>query len=1035
MVLAVSVQITSAQTQSIVIQKNTLPDANQNFSFGTSGPAGSAFASNPVLTLNNPYGGKQPLEIGASSSVTAGTGYLAFTQNDASVNEIFTYHSGDASWTDVANTALYLDYKSEGTLFFIGTNYHLYEKNGATITDRYTNAYDVGTGPDDNVYFIGWDKHIYRYDGPGSFSDLGGSNVKRLDGGPSGSVWYIGGDNHIYTLISGNHTDRGLAPGNTSFTDLSVGADGKAWALGINPANATYNILYYWNGSAWIADALAPTGTTMNNIAVGADGEPLVTLSFNGGRTYLLKRLSDGRWIEISAQLSGNNNTLIFYNQPSGSYSFTETVAPGYYLQDIIIFGTTGDFYSTTTGTTNINLSTGEHAYVQYTNVSGTKPPAQTIASACGSTFNEDFGTVTPGTVNSLPTGQTTFSFNSNPMGHYQGNGTNDGQYDVVSSVFDATGYYYQWISGPGVSGASCSYTCDIHGGGTKNVSDHDHTGNVNGGMLLVNSDFTSGVYYEKEYAGLVPGNSYQFSAWVANILLSIATDATDPNVVLRVVDPTTGHILLDLPSGDIPKTGSTLTWLQKKGSFIAPASGNVKVYLINNKPGGQGNDLVLDDISLTATCQTISGTILNDANGLTDGLVNGTGTNTANPFYVVLVDASNQIVSSLLLPADGKYSFTNLFSGTYSIKITTTVPGTAGSIAPDAALTNGWLNTGDSLGTNNANGTGFIHSGNMDSIRVQVGVSDVTGVDFGIERAPVANDVTDTGHVNPGGTNTVMVPVLNGSDPEQGILPGTGKNDTVKIISLPTNAILYYNGTVVTAGQVINNYDPALLTIDPDDGLITVIFTYSEVDAAQISSTPAKVTIPFTSALPVKLGNFSGKANDGKADLCWSVLSEINTTYYEIEKSSDGIYFEPIGRIHAKASETNQIVYTLTDSQPLKGNNYYRIKIVDRDGSISYSNIITVNFNKTSVAICTVKPNPFISSIDTDIELMKTTLIKVYITDASGKLVYQKNINCNKGANHINLNNLGELSSGIYILNVLVDNTIVRERLVKIKK
>lgn len=1014
----------NAQTQSIVIQKNTLPDANKTFSFSTSGPVGSAFASAPTLSLNNPFGGKQPLEVGASS---AGSGYIAFTQKDAPVNAVFTYASGASAWSNPSPTALRLDYETTGKMWLVGTDNNLYEFNGTTTTLRYSGVKDVGVGSDNKVYLIGFSDHVYRIDPGFVYTDLTpSSTAKRVDGGPSGSVWYIGSNDHIFYYNGSTTTDMGLAPSSKPFKDLSVGADGKCWAIAENPTNAAYTVLYYWNGSAWVADALAPTGTTMYNIAVGADNEPLLTLNFNGGRTYLLKRLSDGRWVEIQAQTTGNNNTLIYYNQPTGSYSFTESATAGYYLQDIVIFGSTADSYSTTTGTTTLTLNSNEHAYVQYTNVVGSKPAAQTISTACGGTFVETFGTGTPNTVSSLPAGQTTYIYNSNPMGKYQGNGINDGQYALTTSVYDATGYFYQWISGPGVNGAACSYTCDIHGDATyglsKVASDTDHTaGDTNGQMLLVNADFTSGVYYQKEYAGLAAGNSYQFSAWLANVLLGSATDATDPNVILRVVDLTTGQILLDLPSGDIPKTGTTLTWVEKKGSFLAPASGNVIVYLINNKPGGQGNDLVLDDISLTATCLTISGQVFNDANGMTDNLVNGVGTNTSSPLYAVLTDGNNKVISYVTLPANGTYSFANLFTGTYSVKITTTLPGAAGTTAPNASHTSGWLNTGTNTGTGNALGTTIITSGNMDSVRISVTTTDVVNVDFGLERAPTANAVSSPGQMNPGGTNTAQVPTLNGSDPEDGTYDGISGTNTVIIKTLPTNAILYYNGIAVVAGDTIKNYDPTLLQVDPIDGTQIVTFTYSEVDAALVASAPATVTMPFTPTLPVRLISFNGVADQNKIGITWNTVTETNTAAFTIEKSTNGNVFTSVASVTAKGIGSS---YSINDNAPANGTNYYRIKITDNNGSVTYSKVISVKYSKQ--LLITVYPNPVINNL-----FVKSTgnIKSVMVADATGKMIFRSD-NINKDLTKIK--EVNKWQAGVYFITVVTAEGTFRQKIIK---
>jgi choice-of-anchor A domain-containing protein/uncharacterized repeat protein (TIGR01451 family) len=123
-----------------------------------------------------------------------------------------------------------------------------------------------------------------------------------------------------------------------------------------------------------------------------------------------------------------------------------------------------------------------------------------------------------------------------------------------------------------------------------------------------------------------------------------------------------------------------------------------------------------------------------------------------------------------------------------------------------------------------------------------------LNNVDFGYKppnNLPQTTDLTAASQPNPGGTTTVQVPTLAGTDPEDGAL-GSGKS--FKIVTLPTNGTLYYNGTAVTAGQTISNYDPTKLTIDPNDGALTVSFTYAAIDSAGlVDATPATVTMPFT--------------------------------------------------------------------------------------------------------------------------------------------------------------------------------------------
>ncbi|WP_281321893.1 gliding motility-associated C-terminal domain-containing protein [Flavobacterium aestivum] len=244
-----------------------------------------------------------------------------------------------------------------------------------------------------------------------------------------------------------------------------------------------------------------------------------------------------------------------------------------------------------------------------------------------------------------------------------------------------------------------------------------------------------------------------------------------------------------------------------------------------------------------------LSGTVFNDANGLNGSpanTVNGTGTN-AGGLTAVLVNSSGNVVANAIVAANGTYNFSLVspIAGTYSIVLSTTA-GTVGSPAPSASLPSGWVNTGENLGTAAGN------DGSVNGIltNVTIGITAVANANFGIDNRPVANSASSC-QVDPGGNTKVSVPVLTGTDIEDGTYNGTSSTNTIKIVTLPTNGVLYYNNVAVTAGQIISNYNPNLLTVDPNAGFDTISFTFSEIDAAGVESLPASVTVSTAYAGP----------------------------------------------------------------------------------------------------------------------------------------------------------------------------------------
>ncbi|MEJ6484692.1 hypothetical protein N0Y54_25810 [Nostoc punctiforme UO1] len=236
-----------------------------------------------------------------------------------------------------------------------------------------------------------------------------------------------------------------------------------------------------------------------------------------------------------------------------------------------------------------------------------------------------------------------------------------------------------------------------------------------------------------------------------------------------------------------------------------------------------------------------VSGKVWNDADNSANNTFTNintgseTGTNAGGLLNAILVDSNNKVLKTTPVAADGTYTFLDVPFNQSNVKIIlSTTAGTVGNTAPAPSLPSNWVNTSP-LTTATFNTATNIFS-----------------KDFGIEQLPDTNNVSGSTTTNPGGTNTVQVPTLSGTDPEDGNL---GSGNSFKIVSLPTNGTLYYNGVAVTANQIITNYDPTKLTVDPNiDGAITITFTVAAVDkAGKEDPTPATVTMPLTALSAAK--------------------------------------------------------------------------------------------------------------------------------------------------------------------------------------
>ena len=251
-----------------------------------------------------------------------------------------------------------------------------------------------------------------------------------------------------------------------------------------------------------------------------------------------------------------------------------------------------------------------------------------------------------------------------------------------------------------------------------------------------------------------------------------------------------------------------------------------------------------ITDVDMGLNYPIISGDVYDDGNG--DSSVNGELI--YNPdniqLYATLVDAQGKAIATKPIAPNGTYRFDGKDGLRANSDYTVVLSSEQNTTTPK--LPANWNSTGE-----NINSLGAGKDGTPDGkISVSVKTTNITKIDFGINRKPVANDKDKKPQYNPGGTTQVPVGELIYIDKEDGI------PNKVTITELPASTVgeIYYNGTKVEANKTIENFDPSKLTIDPADGDQIVIFKYTTTDAAGVISNEATVTAPFKE---VCIGNY----------------------------------------------------------------------------------------------------------------------------------------------------------------------------------
>jgi uncharacterized delta-60 repeat protein len=162
---------------------------------------------------------------------------------------------------------------------------------------------------------------------------------------------------------------------------------------------------------------------------------------------------------------------------------------------------------------------------------------------------------------------------------------------------------------------------------------------------------------------------------------------------------------------------------------------------------------------------------------------------------------------------------------------------------------------------------------------------------------------------------------------------------------------------------------------------------------------------------LPITLSAFTATWESSNAvRLNWQTQFEQNTERFEIERSTDGRQFTTIGSVKASGSSTSEKSYHYVDFQSLSPINYYRLKTVDADNKISYSQIVMIR--TTNRAKLEVYPNPAKNSLQVQFTSSDRTL---FIYDIAGRAV--KTVMVNQRGTVSLVLDISDLKQGVYIV------------------
>lgn len=248
----------------------------------------------------------------------------------------------------------------------------------------------------------------------------------------------------------------------------------------------------------------------------------------------------------------------------------------------------------------------------------------------------------------------------------------------------------------------------------------------------------------------------------------------------------------------------------------------------------------------------------------------------------------------------------------------------------------------------------------------------------------------------------------------------------------LPTDYTYALYQVSSPGGRTLAGTLPSSITLNPDGTFAGTpltgqdgIYTFDVQATNQFGQTAiASFTLQIEKALPVTLISFKALAEGQTAALSWSTSEETNSDRFDIERSQNGKNWAKIGSLASHKESNVTQYYSFVDAAPLRGENLYRLKMVDLDETFSYSSIENLNFKGIALAY----PNPVSASQSLTLNVgdwSKVSLVKV--VSASGKVVFEASNALLSGISTRNL------VAGAYVVQVThTDGTVSSQRFVR---
>ena len=247
-----------------------------------------------------------------------------------------------------------------------------------------------------------------------------------------------------------------------------------------------------------------------------------------------------------------------------------------------------------------------------------------------------------------------------------------------------------------------------------------------------------------------------------------------------------------------------------------------------------------------------------------------------------------------------------------------------------------------------------------------------------------------------------------------------TGNIAGISATSNLTNSSTYPAGSYTVYGL---SYSNSIANLNSFVGgsfsnLATSVFSNPSGFCANFSKNSVSVTI-LAGPVPVRGLELTARKNGRKSQLTWTTEQEINTRYFNILRSEDGVQFSALpGRVNAAGNTQSARQYVYSDDLPLNDRNFYRIEAVDADGAKAYSNTAVLSYSSEGTPVF-LYPNPANDLIRLNFTSAAGNM-QVTILDSKGSRLLSRNQMVQEGRN-LPAFDISSLPSGMYIFRYIL--------------